>query len=889
MPQIKHVLIGLLCLALGLADALGTNTATQNKLSESTDAEPSSESTEAVKETTTQQGDSSSESDASNTTIQSVIQCHPENGAIIFDFRKQTVLVEEHGLIEYGTTKIEAENMVFDWGQRTITAASKKNEQGTVEKKAVLTLDRTEYIATAIRYHLDSQRSVATTLFTKQDDGLLRSDRVKKDRENIFYGNQGIYTTCNLTHPHFYIATAQFKFIQEERVISGPFRLYFDGVRTPLGLPFGLFLLPQKSGIIAPQYAGLDTEKGFGLTDGGYYFHFNDYTDLTLQGDIYSRLTASLRADFRYKKRYRYGGNLFYQGNWDRHSTSPQKSWRFKWKHNTENNRTSSFNADVELESTSFKDFYAAHNKKASQQRSSSNIHYTNTLVGLPYKLDAKLKYYYTATGKADTRKETATLPELYLKTNKIYPFRKKRGLDSAWYSDIYFEHRFDFTNKLSNEEGERPLTFFSHKDWKELFENKEYAAQNKFPLRTNIKLFNYLSLTPEASCVERWYGKRYTYADDNYIAEVIHKEQGFFRVYSYNFGGKLETALYGTYLFPSASILQAIRHEVQPTLNFVYTPDFSKGQYEYFQAFPHGNKRYRFNSIYGSLENRATACLTVALNNTLTAKIKRAVKGEERTQKIPILKSFNWNADYDFLKEKHYLSDIKLNTGTSILDELITLSLKTTFDPYLYEQETGDNDQKKYVKREDFAWQHGQGLPYIGNIKDATVNIGCRLGPLRRSGFLSLFKKEDDRKKADEQETEENDAQKKSEAYTSFMIPWGLRLDYTLKYTNPNYQQFFYRSAQDKPTKQHLDINGEFDLTENWKAVIRTTYDITKRRLQYEDININITRDLHCWEMKFECQPWGDREYYAFNIGVKSPLLQFMKYSRKRGANTQW
>ena len=42
---------------------------------------------------------------------------------------------------------------------------------------------------------------------------------------------------------------------------------------------------------------------------------------------------------------------------------------------------------------------------------------------------------------------------------------------------------------------------------------------------------------------------------------------------------------------------------------------------------------------------------------------------------------------------------------------------------------------------------------------------------------------------------------------------------------------------------------------------------------------NINVYRDLHCWEMAFDWQPLIG--YYGFKINIKSSVLQDIKLTK--------
>jgi hypothetical protein len=71
------------------------------------------------------------------------------------------------------------------------------------------------------------------------------------------------------------------------------------------------------------------------------------------------------------------------------------------------------------------------------------------------------------------------------------------------------------------------------------------------------------------------------------------------------------------------------------------------------------------------------------------------------------------------------------------------------------------------------------------------------------------------------------------------------------------------------------LNFRGKIPLTKNWAVNVGNFgYDFKREGLSYPDIGLS--RDLHCWEMRFNWQPrFGT---YTFFIGVKDPTLNFIK-----------
>jgi hypothetical protein len=47
---------------------------------------------------------------------------------------------------------------------------------------------------------------------------------------------------------------------------------------------------------------------------------------------------------------------------------------------------------------------------------------------------------------------------------------------------------------------------------------------------------------------------------------------------------------------------------------------------------------------------------------------------------------------------------------------------------------------------------------------------------------------------------------------------------------------------------------------------------------------SINVYRDLHCWEMRFNWVPFGFRQSFSIDINVKASVLKDLKLSRRKG-----
>lgn len=112
---------------------------------------------------------------------------------------------------------------------------------------------------------------------------------------------------------------------------------------------------------------------------------------------------------------------------------------------------------------------------------------------------------------------------------------------------------------------------------------------------------------------------------------------------------------------------------------------------------------------------------------------------------------------------------------------------------------------------------------------------------------------------------------------YVDFSVPWNMSFNYTLSYVNAYVaNEFNYQSN----LIQTLSISGNLTLTEKWKVAFSTGYDFVNHGMSYT--SIDIFRDLHCWEMRFNWVPFGYYKSWNFVINIKAPALKDLKYEKR-------
>lgn len=774
-----------------------------------------------------------------------------EADSMYFDLEKNKVGLLGNSKVSYGKNNLLAHQVSINWRKNEMLAASKEiDKKVALEDKIALVLEGSEYFAEKIRVNLESQRATVKALFTKIEEGFLRVNRMKRDYDEIFYLDEMSYTTCNLLKPHFGICARKIRLNNmEEEIVSGPVYLSFSEVQT-LTFFFGLFYFPNKQhGIIPPRYGG-STDKGIHIKEFGYYWNFNDRLDLSLTADVHSGGTLGINSESYYKKRYSYSGNILYKRSRDISSGSlvnelATDTWKLGWKHQTENNRESSFMADISVENETSRKEESKKSGMSQNSTSQSNLKYTNKLLDIPfYSLGVKASY-----SKNFTTKETSlVLPSITLQTYNLYPFRGK-GLGGTWYNDIYLRHSVEFKNKITT--GNDYLSFYKTTDWSDLYKKKKYGVKHSIPLKTNIKI-GYFNLIPCIEYRERWY-----WDSIDHLAGAKNVN-GFQRVWDYEPSTELTTTFYGTFIYNQNKAVQAIRHQVKPSLKLVYTPSFRK---EYWQDV-NGTFKSKFEKhVFDTPSDKEKLILYSSLSNVLEMKLRPASEENEEGKKVPIFEGCDVKGSYDFFAKEFPVGDIEFKARTRLFDNAINIEISRTYDPYSFEEQS-DSSYKRIQK---FAINRNQG---IGHLKKAKLTISTEFKSTQ--GDKDPFEQfmEDFNRQYAFQHPEEA-----SQNYVNFSIPWtlGFKYDYTYESEFPN------KMTKSKVLSSELKLN----ITEKTVLGLQSGYDFTEEQIVRNITKVSVHRDLHCWVLTFSWLPIAPTQYFEFSVGIKAPILQAIKYTR--------
>ena len=812
--------------------------------------------------------------------------------SIYYDLKTQIIKLYGNSSIDYGNINLKAHEIMVDWNKQTLDANFMRDSTGLKIGKPIFTENNQSYETDKITYNFNSKKAIISGIVTQLDDAYMQGEKVKKNELDELYIHDAKYTTCNLADPHFHIATKKLKVIPGKKVISGPFHLKFGNVPTPLGFIFGMFPQPKEtvSGIIMPSY-GEEKRRGFYLREGGYYFAVNDYFDLRLTGDIYSKGGYGATIATNYKKRYAYNGSLKF--NYNKSKTgeieSPFESndFSFSWTHTpSSKGRSSRFSSSVNFQTNSYnqnKNLVQSNFNQSINAQFNSNISYSKTFKGSPFNISTNLRHSQNVQNK----KVNLTLPDLSYNMSRIYPFKNMGKLGKTALGKISISHRFTGKIELTNGSSSSSLNSinvinssdsfnkqvdFNMGNINTIVDRSKIGGKHTIPISTSFNILKFFTVSPSINYNEIWYLKKlnYTYNEVGNGIE-IDTTNSFSRAWSYNTALSLSTRIYGTVFFKKGKI-KAIRHVITPEISLTYSPDFTQKKYGYYENIQINNEgetrllsKYE-NFLYGSPRIGSSASMNFYIGNNLEMKVIDENDTISGTKKIKIFENLSFSGNYNFLADSFQLSPIRFNTRTSFFKRLINVSLSGTMDPYAYKLDSISETNQIYQRRiNELAIKNNQGL---GSLAFINMALGMRFSA---KDFQSP--EEEDEKESRFGTRREIDYINSNIAeYVDFNVPWSINASYNLNRRKIGYN--------DPTITQTITMSGDISISEKTKISMRSGYDFKNKMLT--QTSINATRDLHCWRIRFNWVPFGRFQSYNLSISAVSALLQDLKLEKR-------
>lgn len=800
--------------------------------------------------------------------------------SIRYDLDAMRVYLFGTATVKYEDITLEADRIIYDFGQETVQAFPDTMPSGPRDTAAIAGLPRftqgaSTVRADSLRYSFRTKQGYLREARTHEDQAFVGSKRSKLHANKEVHSKGGFLTTCDREKPHYGFRVTRMIVIPDDKIVAGPAYMVIGKVPTPVAIPFALF--PNKprgaAGILLPTY-GYSDAFGYYFLNGGIYTPLGDKADLQLTGDIYTRGSWGARGVLRYKQRYRYNGtldlthNTKLNGDPEFTDFSRDRTYFLRWRHGVDTRASlrNRFNAEVNVGSNnSFTNNFNSSTGDYLSNTFRSNIGWTRLWPGRPFTLGVNAMHdQNTQTGNFNI-----TLPSVVFTVQRVFPGTWLRPVAAVgserWYERIGVNYLMNFDNRLTTTEDQ--LSFNNVRNLtRDLRNGFKHTATASTSFKTKI-----FTINPQLTAVDRMYfdSQRKTYiADlDTVITDTV---PGFVNAFEWNARTDFTSKVYGMYNFRHGR-LKAIRHVITPSVGFTYRPDQST---EVIGPFGTDGAEAGYSpfaiGIYGAPAVGASGLVSMSLQQSLEAKVARSARDtldtdgpgtadgadggtDKENKKIKLLDLVGIATGYDLMKDSLNWSPFGVNAYTTLFN-LITVNANAVLDPYAVDSNGVRFDKSHKELYGSLARLTGAGAALGFELKSKRYGMGSGGGSSRVVG--------------------ESDPSKG--ASTDFNVPWRLAASY-----NYSIGRSWRLDQYTEDQNQSAVFNGDITVFKYWKVGAQSGYDITAG--EWTPTSFNLYWDLHCWEFNFNVVPIGIRKSFSFRINVKASILKDLKFEQTR------
>ena len=824
--------------------------------------------------------------------------------------------------VKYQNMDLKSEKIYMCLDSSLVHATGSADTLGKLFGTPVFQMGSDTYESDTMAFNFKTKKGLIQQVYTEQEDGYLTAEISKRGANGELYLGKGRYTTCDDPHPDFYLAMSRAKVRPGKDVVFGPTYLVVCDVPLPLAIPYGFFPFTKSysSGFIMPTY-GDETERGFYLRDGGYYFALSDNMDLKLIGEIYTKGSWGISAASNYRKRYKYSGSFYasYQnsvtGEKNMPDYSKQTSFKIQWSHrqDAKANPFSNLSASVNFATSSYErnNLTSMYNPQSmTQSTRTSSVSYSTSFSSIGMNISTTMNL------NQNMRDSTIamTLPDLNISISRFYPFKRKNAVGKErWYEKISMSYTGHLSNSISTKE-DKLMHSSLVKDWRN-------GMQHSIPISANFTLFDYININPSFNFTDRTYSNK-VMRSWNGTKEVADTLYGFYNVYNWNLSLSASTKLYGFFV-PSPKIfgdkIKAIRHVFTPQVSLSYAPDFSAKRYGYYDTYQktdaEGNvtlveySPYQ-GSLYGVPGRGKTGSISFDVSNNVEMKIK-SDNDTTGFKKISILDELGASMSYNMSAKVRPWSDLSTRIRLK-LTKNYTLNLNAVFASYVYEADSVGATPR--LSENTTYWEKGK----IGRFQGMSQNLSYTLDNTKIANLFKWLRGEkvDKKNNTRENETDEDEtdvetnidkdleegkhgarkegagkAETDEDGYMAFSLPWSLSFGYGVTMRENTDRSKFNYNTMRYPYKftQNLNISGNIRISDGWNISFSSGYDFENKKISMT--TASLSRDLHCFNMSCSVVL---APYTSYNFSFRcnaSTLTDALKYDKRSSYSNsvQW
>ena len=804
---------------------------------------------------------------------------HADDSMVMDIPSKKIILYGKVTRVKYIDNELISPRIEFDQRTNLVSAYLIKDSNGNVIAYPEFNQADFKTKSDSITFNMKTGKGITKGTYTQQGEMFVYGEKIKKTDPDIFYAYRGRFTTCNLDTPHFAFVSKKIKFINKKMAFTGPVHPEFENVPIPIYLPFGIYPLRQgrHSGVLAPSFSA-NEQLGLALEGLGYYKVLSERWDAVLRGTLYSYGGWTANLSPRYYKRYHYQGNftinVLHLRDLDK---SGARAYNVQWTHSSDSKARPgvSFNASLNAGSSGYNSAIPNNPQRNFQNQLNSSITYSKTWKDKPFNINISGNHNQNTNSKLIN----INLPDIGFNVNTLYPLRRKEVIGAyKWYENIgvalntNIRSLSSFYDTLGN--------FF-----KQFADKYQWGASHNVPITLSLPQVGSFQFAPSVSYQEKWYQEKFIRSWDNANKKLDTTiKKGFYTAREMSFGMGVSTRIFGMFTFKKKSKVQAIRHEIRPTLSASYKPDMNSRSWYTTQVDTAGHfQPYSFyeRSIFGSFGLGKFGGMNFGIDNNLQMKVRNKKPassadrdtGEAAIKKVTLIDGFSLTGSYNFLRKSFKLDPLNLSIRTNLFDK-ISISGSASFMPYLTDS-VGNFIDKSIWRKKILA---------LGKLTNASIAFQTQFKGGDKNEKLPVNNLQNNQVNTisglplNEYQQEAAYISKNPGEFANFNIPWSISFSYAFSYNrSPNGFGTGYTGS----ISQNVNWTGSLNLTPKWQIGLNGSYNITQKELGL--INMYLTREMHCWQMAINISPVG--KYRSFNISIspKSGLLRDLKINRSR------
>lgn len=785
----------------------------------------------------------------------------------------------------YGSARVDHPSGNLSAGVVTLNLSDKLMSATTVSPGDTLSeplLQRGEDLIRSRRilYNYETEKGKFNVARVTVDNANVVGDEVKRPAQHVIFISDGIYSTCELDHPHYYIRASRMKIVDEEEVFFTRARLYILDIPYPFIFPFGL--VPsrpdrKRSGLLEPSFAYQDQNgRGIGIQSLGWFQYFNDYIASTVRGDVFTSGTFYVNNNTQYNYKNIYRGSVQYSYSLDRglESTDPDFSRSVQQmigiQHSQQISPFASFNADISLRTSQF------YNRNSYNIDDRANTSTTSRIAYNYRHPEGNYTFGANVSQSQNFRSNTVNLqgPTANFSIRRRTPFQPKvRRANPKWYETVSygysnrFNSRFTFTPLADADPDitwvDALLNPSQYREATGRDGHIDYGFNQQGDVTAQLIPSDFANLTASLRANEYWYPntieRTFDTATNTVQTEIVN---GFATARDFSTSLSLSTTVYGI-SNQNIGTWEGFRHTLRPSVSYNYRPDFSKDTWGYFatvQTDTLGNTRQynRFErGIFGSPAAGEQQAISFSLDNVFETKsVQRDTTGERQERIIRLIDNARASASYNFAASQYKLSDLSTSLTSSFIRN-INLNVAGNFSFY-------DTDSLGSVIPQ-YLWDDGKGLlrltrftarastQFSSNSRGMQPGVNQPYYPRYYDPF------EQDIFRAYDEAINYTDISPMNASWS-----FSLSFNYSWQYVNSN------------TTRETAIVNAQnirFRLTPEWNVGTSLGYDFIAKELT--PTRFNVTRNLHCWDLSFDWNPFGDFQFFMFRLTIRDSQMQ--------------